>query len=313
MHWRVFIISACVAVGPVANAADYYLVGSYFSNKLGLYDSTGALVKNLNGPTLHGPQAIKKGPDGKIYVADEQNNRVLRYDGTTYDYLDTFVASGSGGLNGATGLGFDASGNLLVSSFNNDSVFRYQAGTGTYLSTIVPNGNHGLNGPDTGTTIGPDGKLYIPSFYSNQVLRYDASGNFIDSFVAANDHGLTGPRVLIWHGDYMYVSSETNSNVLRFNKNTGAYVDTFIPGGSGGLHAAVGMIFDRDGNLLVTSDTNKVLKFNGSTGAFMSNFITAGLSGPTYIAAVPEPKTLSVFGIGGALLIVKRRSKRRNP
>ncbi|MCB9767126.1 MAG: hypothetical protein H6752_02945 [Candidatus Omnitrophica bacterium] len=51
---------------------------------------------------------------------------VLRYDGTTGDFIDEFVSSGSRGLDDTQDLTFGPDGNLYVSSGETDEVLKVQ-------------------------------------------------------------------------------------------------------------------------------------------------------------------------------------------
>jgi len=55
---------------------------------------------------LDGAAGFAFGPDGNLYVVSNHNSEVLRYDGTTGAFIDTFVGSGSGGLNDPISLTF---------------------------------------------------------------------------------------------------------------------------------------------------------------------------------------------------------------
>src|SRR4029077_15196338 len=105
----------------------------------------------------------------------------------------------------------------------------------------------------TGGGYGPDGKLYVGSLNSNEILRYDAAtGAFLGAFVTAGSGGLNGPTVdgLIFRPDgRFYVASRNSDNVLRYDAATGAYLDTFISTGSGGLFQPKGMVFAPDGSV----------------------------------------------------------------
>ena len=63
--------------------------------------ASGVKVRNVG---LFSPHGLVFGPDGNLLVSSSSS--VLRYDGTTGAFLDTFVASGSGGLSSPTFLTF---------------------------------------------------------------------------------------------------------------------------------------------------------------------------------------------------------------
>jgi DNA-binding beta-propeller fold protein YncE len=123
---------------------------------------------------LSSPQGLTLGPDGNLYVAGN-GGAVLRYNAATGQYLKTFVAQGSGGLNfnGAAfaGLAFGPDGNLYIASGNTNQVLEYSGGTGAFIKAFVPAGSGGLTTP-LGVRFGPDGSLYVCSNNTNSVLRF---------------------------------------------------------------------------------------------------------------------------------------------
>jgi len=274
-----------------AARADELLVSGFFSDSVGSFDAaTGDFLGNFDGAGLDGVLAARVGADGLLYVASEGSNQIKRYNVQTRNFVDNFVAAGSGGLNGPSGLTWDSAGNLLVSSFNNDSVLKYNGITGAFLETAVASGSGGLNGPDNGTILGADGLLYVPSYFSNQILRYDLDAQTSEVFI----DNILRPRVLVFHNNELFITSETADAVRRYDTN-GVFIDNFIQPGAAVMDEPVGLAFFNDSWFVSSATMDKVLQFDSSGNLVNANFISAGsggIDGPTFltgITAVPEP------------------------
>jgi VCBS repeat-containing protein len=184
---------------------------------------------------------------------------------------------------------------LLVASGKNDRVLRYGPDAGFLQAFATSDGSD----YPVDTIIGPDGKLYVSGWNSDNVLRYDAmTGAFIDAFVPAGSGGLDSAAGLAFGPDgHLYVASRLTSEVLRFNGSTGVFIDAFVTAGSGGLDEVEGLIFGPDGDLYVTDyKNNAVYKYDGTTGAFDSVFVSAGSGG------LNKPEDLT-FGPDGNLYV----------
>jgi hypothetical protein len=129
------------------------------------------------------------------------------------------------------------------------------------------------------------GYLYVASFDSNNVLRYDEnSGSFVDEFVRKKSGGLIQPSGVIIspHDNNLYVASGHFASpgqevgVLRYDGATGTFLNEFA--GRPELTSPRGLIFGQDGNLYVTegndADAGAVLRFNGITGAYLGEFVS---------------------------------------
>jgi len=122
---------------------------------------------------------------------------------------------------------------------------------------------------------------------SLNVTRYDGNGALEGTFLPSGVGGLADPRGLAFSGNFLYVASGNNSEILRFDATTGAPAPA--PGQLGGLFASgnglngpEGLTFDQAGNLYVSSargGSNSVLEFNGTTGQFIRTFVTSGSGG----------------------------------
>jgi streptogramin lyase len=124
-----------------------------------------------SGGLVFPSMAITFGPDGNLYVGGYLSHNVVRYDGTTGAFIDTFVSAGSGGLSQTQGLAFGPDGNLYVCSNANSRVLRYDGGTGSFMDAFVP----------------PGGPLNAPTY----LFFWDTGGNSPIGHGGATSHHVT--------------------------------------------------------------------------------------------------------------------------
>jgi DNA-binding beta-propeller fold protein YncE len=241
----------------------------------------------------------------ELLVGSCYGKSVLRYDGSTGDFIDAFVTSGSGGLDCPEGtLLFGQDGHLYLPSFSpsrleggvphRDEILRYDGETGEFIDIFVPPAK-ALDGPH-GMAFGPDGNLYVGTRFSHSVLRYDAqSGALIDEFVSPGSGGLEDPSCLIFHSDgHLYVSSYILGAVLRYDGETGEFIDRFAPDGPESYQQAHlhHMVFGPDGYLYATSyPNNAVLRYDSESGEVIDVFVSPGsgdLEFPATLAFGPD-------------------------
>lgn len=85
---------------------------------------------------------------------------------------------------------------LYITAEGGDRVKRYNGTTGAFIDDFVTAGLGGLDSP-AGLAYGPDGYWYVSSVTNDNVLRYDADGDFVDVFVDRFDAGsVNGPVFL---------------------------------------------------------------------------------------------------------------------
>lgn len=139
------------------------------------------------------------GSDGNLYVSSSLTDSVLRYNGQTGAFIDTFATEEKGSE--PDGLSFGPDGNLYIANFRTNNILRYNGKTGAFIDTFVPSGSGGLNGP-VKPIFGTDGNLYVSGLNSNNILRYDGkTGAFIDTFIPAGRGGLNGAGFLAFTED----------------------------------------------------------------------------------------------------------------
>jgi DNA-binding beta-propeller fold protein YncE len=168
------------------------------------FDSTSAAT----GPDrMRYPTAIVVDSDGRLWVADARNNRVLRFDNASMlptgaaadgvlgqpDFTSNDAALSRNGMDYARGLAIDANGRLWVSDQSNRRVLRFDnaaakpngadadgvLGQQDYVSksdSLLPGG---FANP-RGLALDADGNLYVASSAHNRVLRFDRAASKTD-------------------------------------------------------------------------------------------------------------------------------------
>ncbi len=111
------------------------------------------------------------GPDGNLYVDGSQTVGILRYNGTTGAFIDTFVPGGRGNLAYGRGMVFDPDGRLYVAD-SGDGVHRYDA-QGNFLGDLLVNAVSPTLHEPMGLTFDDQGALLISCSGYNSVVRYD--------------------------------------------------------------------------------------------------------------------------------------------
>jgi Concanavalin A-like lectin/glucanases superfamily len=166
-------------------------VSSRFRGTISRYDAqTGAFVDTfVSDSRLALFTAFTFGPDGNIYAGEfnpefNGHHHVLRFDGTTGQFIDVFSHGGTPIDVAITGLTFGSDGNLYACRWSENLVERYDGTTGAFIDDFVTAGSGGLLTADY-LIFGPDGNLYVAGQGSGSILRYDGTtGAFIDVFTS---------------------------------------------------------------------------------------------------------------------------------
>lgn len=221
-------------------------------------------------------QEVAFGSDGHLYVSGRGNSSILKYDKTTGAFLGEFTKGYA--LDEPTKMTFGPDDKLYVSQWGKSKtkVARFDSKTGVFIDEITSGLNQGMSHAWDG-----DGNLYIVSFGSKDVKKYDAAGNFIKVFTSGGN--LQGP-VNLWFGSdgMLYVVDWETGSVQLFDGHTGVFVRTFISG----LSRVEGHAFDRNGKLYLCDWVNNVInQYEAATGKFITTFISGhGISQPNSIA-----------------------------
>lgn len=155
--------------------------------------TTGAFIGNFtSGQDLSDITGIAFDAAGNLFVGTADSGSIFKFD-STGAFVSTFVSDHPTLSTGIGSLLFNGV-NLLVSDTFGDG-----PDWGNQILTFAPNGNQlpdfasgaNLNGPD-GMAFGPDGLLYVLNYASGNVVRYNAAGQFVDTFIANGPGSMRG-------------------------------------------------------------------------------------------------------------------------
>ncbi|MBV9850308.1 MAG: PEP-CTERM sorting domain-containing protein [Armatimonadetes bacterium] len=277
---------------------------------------------------LDDPEFLTLGPDGNLYVSDENGignqpgTALLRYNGLTGAPAPSGQPGPSGtGPEGAyfnynqvgfpAGLTFGPDGDLyVVNDVFGDSVVDRYGLDGTFLGAFTQNltPGHGVNlSNPLGLTFGPNGNLYVTSDSfgggSGFIAEFDGTtGAFIKNFVAPGSGGLVSPTALTFGPDNdLYVVDAGGAGVggvLRYDGQTGAFLNTFVAGTETGAAHPADAAFGPDGDLYLAAFSNYGISRYDSRGRFVDYFVpndttgtgraSGGLINPTALTFGPR-------------------------
>ncbi len=178
--------------GPVGlsfEAGGMLYVASSSDDSVLRYNAiTGAFIDDLVVTASGGldqPQYFVVGPDAnadgddELYVTSFGNDSVLRYNARTGAFIDDFVYSGNGGMDGPTSVAFHPDGSLVVASSVTNSVLKFDtAGTPTFdffKFTIENDDDLGIFDLDFGFLAGD------PGSFNGEIFIVDATGALVDT------------------------------------------------------------------------------------------------------------------------------------
>lgn len=251
------------------------------------FDENGQNPQVFTNQQLGWPQDIVFLQDGTVIVSNLNSGRITRYDADSGAYIDDFAT----GIGGPTRMRIGADGLLYVLQWQgNGRVWRYQP-DGSFVDEFTSTGVSQSIGLDWDS----QGNLYVSSFGTASVRKFDSNGNDLGLFINSNLQGPTN----IWfaeNGDLL-VADWSGTAIKRFS-SAGVFLGNFAVG----LSQSEGIALLDNGHILVGNGATSAVKEFDQDGNFVKDFISSGSGGlirPN--AVVVRPQATSNFVINAGL------------
>ncbi|MDD3141038.1 MAG: 6-bladed beta-propeller [Lachnospiraceae bacterium] len=240
------------------------------------------------------PHGITVDSSGNVYVADQQNHRIQKFDsnGAFITKWGSF-GSGNGQFCNPRGVAVDSYGNVYVADMGNNRIQKFDR-SGTFLIKwgSKGSGNGQFNGT-SGITVDSSGNIYVVEYSNNRIQKFDSNGAFITKWGSEGrgDGQFSCPEsVAVDSSGNVYVADMGNFRIQKFDSN-GAFITKWDSQGRGDgqFNLPAGVAVDSSDNVYAADYGNyRIQKFD-SNGAFITKWGSEGsgngqFNGPEGIA-----------------------------
>ena len=220
------------------------------------------------------PGGIAVDGSGNLYIADYDNNEVLKESLSGGKYTESTIGSG---WNSPRAIAVDGAGNVLVAESGMNRVVMETPSGGSYVQTTVASGL----GYPSGVAVDGGGNVYIADSQNNQILMETlTAGGYVQSTIPTN--GLSWPNGIAVDGSgNIYIADQYNNRVLKETLSGGSYTQSII---ISGLNNPRGVAVDANGNVYIAdSQDDQVVKETPSASGYVESTIGSGVSYPCWV------------------------------
>lgn len=172
---------------------------------------------------------IAFGPDGSLYLADENTHRISRFT-PQGEFLGCWgeFGSGVGQLNRPSGMAFAPDGTLVISDSLNHRIQRFTTDGNPLNVWGGPGNGPGEFDMPWGVAVNADGAVYVSDWRNDRIQKFDADGRYVMEFDGRNGgDGFARPNGLAVNEGRVYVCDWWNDRVQVLD-HAGQVIDTLI-------------------------------------------------------------------------------------
>jgi len=216
---------------------------------------------------LNNPRGVAVDSSGNVYIADTNNNRIVKETLSGGSYAQSSIGNG---LQGPYGVAVDASGNVYIADSNNHRVLKETLSNGTYTQSTI---GSGLVYPE-GVAVDEAGNVYIADSSIGQVLKETLSGGSYSQ--SSLGSGISAPdAVSVDQNGNVYIVGASSNEVFKEVPAGGNYLQSTI---GYGLSDPTGIAVDGNGNLYVavfnsSTEVSQIFKETLSSGSYTQSII----------------------------------------
>ncbi len=227
------------------------------------------------------PSGVAADANGNVYIADSDNNRVLKETLSAGSYSESTVPTSA--LSYPYGLVVDGAGSIYIADTFHQRILKETPSAGSYTESTIPTST--LNYPYVPGVDGA-GNVYIADCGNNRVLKETLSaGAYTESTVPTST--LSCPSIAVDGAGDVYIVNYLApvNSVLKETLSGGTYTESTISTSTMSYPFGIGV--DGNGNVYVADTVNnRIVKETAVSGSYTETTVpSSGLLFPAAVAA----------------------------